>query len=127
MITNRQEQGSARDLAMQQRVWRMMTLATVLSLCTVPSVAAQYAGRTILEGAKTEKSPLKNACRRNKGRQVAVRRELRELPYGLGKGDGPDSNEATNLTDPFRPLVNLWFNYANNMPAFNSTLTEDEV
>ena len=52
-----------------------------------------------------------------------------------GKGDGPDSDHAADLTDEFRADLNpegvlyykIWNGHTTDMPAFKSKLTKDEV
>src|SRR3982751_2488159 len=76
----------------------------VASFCIVAS--AQYAGWTIPEGGKDEKSPLKvNDAVLKKGKAL-FGTNCQKCHGPLGKGDGPDSKDAADLTDEFRTELN---------------------
>ena len=108
----------------------------VMSLCA--AVSAQYAGWTIPPGGKDEKSPLKSSpALLSKGKTLFTA-NCQKCHGPEGKGDGPDSNPqspAADLTDDFRTALNpdgvlyykIWNGHSNDMPAFKSKLTKDEV
>ncbi len=108
----------------------------VLALC-VPA-SAQYAGWTIPEGGKDEKSPLTPTADVVKKGKAIFGSNCQKCHGSLGKGDGPDSNKntpAADLTDELRIDLNpdgvLYYKIANGhapgMPAFKSRLTKSDV
>lgn len=110
-----------------------MAAVFVASFCVVAS--AQYAGWTIPEGGKDEKSPLKvNDNVLKKGKSLFTT-NCQKCHGPLGKGDGPDSKDAADLTDEFRIELNpdgvLYYKIMNGhppeMPAFKSKLTKDDA
>ena len=113
-------------------------IAIVFSLLLGVVVSAQYAGWTIPEGGKDEKSPLKSSPDLVKKGKALFTSNCQKCHGPLGKGDGPDSDKdapAADLTDEFRFELNpegiLFHKILNGhppaMPAFKSTLTKDEV
>ena len=110
-------------------------MAAVLFVGLATGVAAQYQGWTIPDGAKEEKSPVKNVADAAKKGKALFASNCAKCHGPLGKGDGPDSKEAADLTDEFRTDLNpegvlyykVWNGHANNMPAFKTKLTKDEV
>jgi len=99
------------------------------------AVSAQYAGWTIPETAKAEKSPVKNPAEAaNKGKSLFAS-NCQKCHGALGKGDGPDSKNAADLTDEYRIELNpegvlfykIWNGHADDMPAFKSQLTRDDT
>jgi mono/diheme cytochrome c family protein len=120
---------------MQRFQWRMGAIAAALSLGLAGSAAAQYQGWTIPDGAKEEKSPVKNPADAAKKGKALFASNCAKCHGPQGKGDGPDSKEAADLTDEFRADLNpegvLFYKvsngHASNMPAFKSKLTKDEV
>ena len=111
-------------------------LATAVALVLGTGVSAQYAGWTIPDGAKDEKSPLKSSPEVvKKGRGMFVS-NCQKCHGPEGKGDGPDSNgAAADLTDEFRTELNpegvlyykVWNGHPPAMPAFKSKLTKDDT
>jgi mono/diheme cytochrome c family protein len=100
--------------------------------------AAQYAGWTIPEGAKNEKSPLTASADTLKKGKSLFTSNCQKCHGPLGKGDGPDSDKArpaADLTDEFRFDINpdgvLYYKIMNgrppDMPAFKSSLSRDEA
>ncbi len=111
----------------------MLALAASLALTTAAS--AQYAGWTIPEGGKDEKSPVKNTADAAKKGKSLFASNCAKCHGPLGKGDGPDSKNAADLTDEYRTELNpegvlfykVWNGHGSEMPAFKSKLTKDEV
>jgi mono/diheme cytochrome c family protein len=120
---------------MKRFPFRMNAVVVALVLGLATGVTAQYQGWTIPDGAKDEKSPVKNAADAAKKGKALFAANCAKCHGPLGKGDGPDSKEAADLTDEFRTDLNpegvlfykVWNGHANNMPAFKSKLTKDEV
>ena len=105
----------------------------VAAFCVVAS--AQYAGWTIPEGGKDEKSPLKPTDSVLKKGKSLFGSNCQKCHGPEGKGDGPDSKDAADLTDDFRTELNpdgvLYYKIMNghppSMPAFKSTLAKDDI
>jgi mono/diheme cytochrome c family protein len=120
---------------MKRFPFRMNAVVVALILGLATGVTAQYQGWTIPDGAKDEKSPVKNAADAAKKGKTLFAANCAKCHGPLGKGDGPDSKEAADLTDEFRTDLNpegvlfykVWNGHASNMPAFKSKLTKDEV
>jgi mono/diheme cytochrome c family protein len=100
--------------------------------------SAQYAGWTIPPGGKDEKSPLKPSADLVRRGKATFTANCQKCHGPEGKGDGPDSDPkspAADLTDDFRTELNpdgvlfykIWNGHSNDMPAFKSTLTKDQV
>ena len=97
--------------------------------------SAQYAGWTIPDTAKTEKSPVKVAADAAKKGKSLFSSNCAKCHGPLGKGDGPDSDHAADLTDEFRAELNpegvlyykVWNGHQQDMPAFKSKLTKDDT
>ena len=118
------------------------SVSVALVLASIASAAAQYQGWLIPAGGKDEKSPqasVPGAAARGKSIFAAhcVRCHGAE-----GKGNGPDSDHAADLTDDFRSGINsegvlfykVWNGHAvqlrtqiDDMPAFEGTLSRDDV
>jgi mono/diheme cytochrome c family protein len=113
-----------------------MFLAPAFALMLGTALSAQYAGWTIPDGGKDEKSPLKSSPDViNKGKAL-FGSNCQKCHGPAGKGDGPDSNgAAADLTDEFRFELNpegvlyykIWNGHPPAMPAFKSKLTKDET
>jgi mono/diheme cytochrome c family protein len=108
----------------------------VLFFCA--AISAQYAGWTIPAGGKEEKSPLKSSPALLKTGKSLFTANCQKCHGPEGKGDGPDSNPqspAADLTDDFRTELNpegvlyykIWNGHGNDMPAFKSKLTKEQV
>ena len=115
--------------------WRLSAVAAVLCVGLSAGASAQYAGWTIPEGGKDEKSPVKEAgAAAQKGKSLYAS-NCTKCHGPAGKGDGPDSDHAADLTDEFRADLNpegvlfykIWNGHGSDMPAFKSKLTKDEV
>jgi mono/diheme cytochrome c family protein len=119
---------------------RKMTLLSVFVFALSLSFAAsaQYAGWTIPDGGKEEKSPLKSSPDVVKKGKGLFASNCQKCHGPLGKGDGPDSSKdepAADLTDEFRYELNpegvLYYKIMNGhppaMPAFKSKLTKNDA
>ena len=113
-------------------------LALGLTALLGGSITAQYAGWTIPEGGKDEKSPLKASPDVSRKGKALFATNCQKCHGALGKGDGPDSRKdepAADLTDEFRYELNpegvLYYKILNGhppaMPAFKSKLSKDET
>jgi mono/diheme cytochrome c family protein len=114
----------------------LLAAVFLLFLCAV--VSAQYAGWVIPPDGKDEKSPLKPSADLVKKGKTIFTANCQKCHGPEGKGDGPDSDPhspAADLTDDFRTALNpdgvLYYKisngHSNDMPAFKSKLTKDEV
>jgi mono/diheme cytochrome c family protein len=132
---------NSQPFASTRAVARSLLIVTMLLAFGAPTFA-QYQGWLIPEGGKEERSPLKpgaEAVRRGQSRFLAncVRCHGPE-----GKGNGPDSDHAADLTDTFRDSINtegvlfykVWNGHAvqlrvqvDDMPAFKDKLARDDV
>ncbi len=119
------------------RKWNLIT-APALVLAFSVAASAQYAGWTIPEGGKDEKSPLKSTPDVLKKGKALFGTNCQKCHGPLGKGDGPDSSKddpAADLTDEFRIDLNpegvLYYKIMNghapSMPAFKSKLTKSDA
>jgi len=120
---------------MRKPAW---SLATAFVVFLSVAVSGQYAGWTIPPGGKDEKSPLKSSADLMKKGKSLFTANCQKCHGPEGKGDGPDSDPsspAADLTDDFRTPLNpegvlyykIWNGHSNDMPAFKSKLTKDEV
>jgi mono/diheme cytochrome c family protein len=115
---------------------KLTTVIAIALVCAVSAiVSAQYAGWTIPPTGKDEKSPLKaSADVLSKGKSLFTA-NCQKCHGPLGKGDGPESKDAADLTDEFRIELNpdgvLYYKILNGhppeMPAFKSSLTTDQI
>jgi copper transport protein len=110
--------------------------APAIAVMLGTGLAAQYAGWTIPDGGKDEKSPLKSSPALVAKGKGLFATNCQKCHGPLGKGDGPDSNgAAADLTDEFRFELNpegvvyykIWNGHPPEMPAFKSKLTKDEA
>jgi mono/diheme cytochrome c family protein len=115
--------------------WRIGFIVAAVTFGLSVGLSAQYQGWTIPDTAKTEKSPVKNAADAAKKGKSLFTSNCSKCHGPEGKGDGPDSDHAADLTDEFRTELNpegvlyykVWNGHAQDMPAFKSKLTKDEV
>ena len=117
-------------------------LIAVLVAGSIASVAAQYGGWFIPSGGRDEKSPLSSVPGAvARGKTIFVSNCAR-CHGAEGKGDGTDSDHASDLTDELRDTINpegvlfykVWNGHAvqlrtqvDDMPAFQGKLSRDEV
>ena len=116
----------------------------LLTVCggLVATISAQYPGFLIPEGGRTEKSPVTSpADAASRGKALFLSHCAR-CHGPEGKGNGPDSDHAADLTDDLRIELNtegvlfykVWNGHAiqlrtqvDDMPAFQGKLTRDQV
>jgi cytochrome c oxidase cbb3-type subunit II len=115
-----------------------VVVAFVVAVLLGAALSAQYAGWTIPEGGKDEKSPLKSTAGAvTKGKSLFAA-NCQRCHGPLAKGDGPESDPqspAADLTDEFRIELNpegvlyykVWNGHPPGMPPFNDKLTKEEV
>ena len=114
---------------------RMSVVAAALCIGLAATVSAQYQGWTIPDTAKTEKSPVKAPADAAKKGKALFATNCAKCHGPAGKGDGPDSDHAADLTDEFRTDLNpegvlyykVWNGHTDDMPAFKSKLTKDDT
>ncbi len=123
--------------------FRYAGVAFAVSFVVVRTIgAAQYPGWLIPDGGRDEKSPLASvADTAKRGRALYVSNCAR-CHGPEGKGNGPESDHAADLTDDLRTELNtegilfykVWNGHAiqlrtqvNDMPAFQGKLSRDEV
>jgi mono/diheme cytochrome c family protein len=115
--------------------WAVVTTAAAFSVALGVGAAAQYQGWTIPDGAKDEKSPVKSAADAAKKGRAIFAANCAKCHGPEGKGNGPDSDHAADLTDEFRTELNpegvlfykVWNGHTTDMPAFKSKLTKDDT
>jgi mono/diheme cytochrome c family protein len=105
-------------------------------------VAAQYQGWLIPEGGRDERSPLASVANAATRGKVIYAAHCASCHGPEGKGDGRDSDHASDLTDDLRTELNtegvlfykVWNGHAiqlrtqiDDMPAFAGKLSKDEV
>ena len=107
-----------------------------------PPLSAQYQGWLIPDGGKEERSPLQPTPEVIGRGGTLFSSNCARCHGPEGKGNGPDSDKAADLTDEFRADLNtegvlfykVWNGHAvqlrvqiDDMPAFKDRLTKDEV
>ena len=120
---------------MERGLGRQVVVVALALGMSVGVVAAQYQGWTIPDTAKEEKSPVKDAAEGAKRGKALFASNCAKCHGPEGKGDGPDSQSAADLTDEYRTELNpegvlfykVWNGHSTDMPAFKSKLTKDEV
>ena len=121
---------------MKQRIqWRVGAVTAALCIGLAAGASAQYAGWTIPDGGKDEKSPVKSAADAAKKGKSLYASNCAKCHGPEAKGNGPDSDHAADLTDEFRTDLNpegilyykMWNGHGSDMPAFKSKLTKDDV
>ena len=114
----------------------------ILLLGSIISVAAQYQGWLIPDGGKDEKSPMASVAGAAAQGKALYATHCASCHGPQGKGDGPGSDYASDLTDDLRIELNtegvLFYKIWNgrikygkgpteDMPAFHSKLEKDQV
>ena len=117
------------------------TVATLFVGAIVVS-AAQYQGWLIPDGGKDEKSPMSSVAGATARGKALYATHCASCHGPQGKGDGPGSDYAADLTDDLRIELNtegvLFYKIWNgrikygkgpteDMPAFNGKLEKDQV
>jgi len=107
-----------------------------------PVVSAQYQGWLIPPGGREEKSPLTASAEVVKRGQDLFAANCARCHGADGRGNGPESDHAADLTDDLRTELNtegvlfykVWNGHAvqlrvqvDDMPAFKDTLTREQV
>jgi mono/diheme cytochrome c family protein len=106
------------------------------------SAVAQYQGWLIPPGGRDEKSPLSSSAAVVARGKTVFAANCARCHGPEGKGNGPDSDHAADLTDEYRTEINsegvlfykVWNGHAiqlrtqvDDMPAFSGKLSRDEV
>lgn len=114
----------------------------VIFLRLAASVTAQYQGWLIPPGGRDEKSPFAANAQASARGKVVFAANCARCHGPEGKGNGPDSNSAADLTDDLRTELNtegvLFYKVRNghavqlrvqidDMPAFQDKLSKDDV
>ena len=110
-------------------------VVTTLFTGLAVGASAQYQGWTIPDSAVAEKSPVKSAADAAKKGKSLFASNCTKCHGPEGKGNGPDSDHAADLTDEFRTELNpegvlyykVWNGHQQDMPAFKSKLTKDDT
>ena len=125
-----------------RRSIRWIGVSSALLLLSIASVGAQYQGWLIPPGGQSERSPLTSEAKTiARGKAIYVANCAR-CHGPEGKGNGPDSDYASDLTDDLRTELNtegvLFYKIWNgrikygkgpteDMPAFQDKLAKDQV
>ena len=117
-------------------------LIAVLVAGSIANLAAQYGGWFIPSGGRDEKSALSSVPAAVARGKTIFASNCARCHGAEGKGDGPDSDHASDLTDELRDTINpegvlfykVWNGHAvqlrtqvDDMPAFQGKLSRDEV
>ena len=127
---------------MNLRTLLVSACISLLFLGSLATAAAQYQGWDITAERKAEKSPLASSPDVVAKGKALFGANCAKCHGPDGKGDGPDSDHAADLTDEYRTDINpegvlfykVWKGHAiqlrnriDDMPAFEGVLTRDEV
>ena len=121
---------------------RVGACIAILVIGSIVGTAAQYQGWLIPTGARDEKSPLASVVGAVARGKAIFNANCARCHGPEGKGNGPDSGHAADLTDDLRTELNpegvlfykVWNGHAvqlrtqvDDMPAFQDKLSRDEV
>jgi mono/diheme cytochrome c family protein len=121
---------------------RTSICAVALAFFAGTAAAAQYQGWLIPPGGKEEKSPLTPSASLTERGKTLFLANCARCHGPAGKGDGPDSDKAADLTDDLRADLNtegilfykIWNGHAvqlrvqiDDMPAFSEKLAKNDV
>ena len=119
----------------------VFTVGLFIALGTSP-LWAQYAGWKIPGNGERDTSPVAGSREAAARGRELFRTHCTSCHGPLGKGDGPASNRAADLTDPLRVEINpegvlfykIWYGHLVslregrfNMPAFEGTLSREDT
>ena len=90
----------------QRRLWRDAACIAALVVGTVVGVAAQYQGWLIPDGGRDEKSPMASVAGAATRGQALFLSNCARCHGPKGKGNGPDTSYAADLTDDLRTELN---------------------
>jgi mono/diheme cytochrome c family protein len=122
--------------------WRLAAGSVVLAVAAIVGAAAQYSGWLIPAGGKDEKSPMSSVADAAAKGKTLFLADCARCHGPEGKGNGPESDYAADLTDDLRTELNtegvLFYKVWNghsvqlrtehfDMPAFAGKLSKEEV
>jgi mono/diheme cytochrome c family protein len=128
--------------SLRRRKWCAGLTVVALCLASFAPSAAQYQGWLIPPGGRDEKSPLSPAADTIARGKAIFASNCARCHGPEGKGNGPDSDYAADLTDELRIELNtegvlfykVWNGHAiqlrtqvDDMPAFAGKLPKDDV
>jgi mono/diheme cytochrome c family protein len=117
-------------------------LAAAAAMVAIATASAQYQGWLIPIESRGEKSPLTPSPQIAREGQALFQAHCARCHGPDGRGNGPDSDHAADLTDELRDQINtdgvlfykIWNGHAvqlrtqiDDMPAFRDTLSRDQV
>jgi mono/diheme cytochrome c family protein len=128
---------------MKMPVRKILAASALAALVgSIVGAAAQYQGWDITRAGAEERSPLASVPGAAARGQAIFQANCTRCHGPEGKGDGPDSDHAADLTDELRESLNpdgvlfykVWGGHAiqlrtqvDDMPAFRGKLSRDEV
>jgi mono/diheme cytochrome c family protein len=125
-----------------RNAYRAAGLAVALACVLSAAPRAQYQGWDIPIANRGDKSPLMASPQVARQGAALFQTHCARCHGPQGKGNGPDSDHAADLTDELRDQINpdgvlfykIWNGHAvqlrtqiDDMPAFRDTLTRDQV
>jgi mono/diheme cytochrome c family protein len=127
-------------LTTRKRFARAAVTAAIVA--SIGNAAAQYQGWDIPLAGRAERSPLASSSDAASRGKTIFGAHCARCHGPEGKGNGPDSDHAADLTDELRDAINpdgvlfykVWNGHAiqlrtqiDDMPAFRDKLSRDEV